>query len=54
MSRADVFEGSGPTPGSYVKIKMGAKKDGTFTAGQAYLAYEAGAFPGSAIAAGAD
>jgi len=54
MSRADVFEGSGPTPGSYVKIKMGAKKDGTLTAGQAYLAYEAGAFPGSAIAAGAD
>ena len=54
MSRADVFEGSGPTPGSYVKIKMGAKKDGTLTAGEAYLAYEAGAFPGSAIAAGAD
>lgn len=53
MSRADVFEGSGPTPGSQVKIKIGAKKDGTFTAGQAYLAYEAGAYPGSAIAAGA-
>ena len=53
MTREEVFEGSGPTPGSYVRIKMGAKNDGTIIAAQAYLAYEAGAFPGSPVGAGA-
>ena len=52
MSRAEVFEGSGPTMGSYVKVKMGAKRDGRMTAAQAYLAYEAGAFPGSPLIGG--
>ena len=28
MSRAEVFEGTGPTPGSYIKVKMGADNDG--------------------------
>ena len=32
---------------------MGIKKDGTLTAAQAYMAYEAGGFPGSAVGAGA-
>lgn len=53
MSRADVFEGSGPTPGSNMKIKIGVKNDGTMTAAHAYLAMEAGAFPGSPVGAGA-
>ena len=53
MSRKDVFEGTGPTPGSYIKVKIGARKDGRITAAQAYLAYEAGAFPGSMVAPGA-
>ena len=53
MTREEVFEGSGPTPGSYVRIKMGAKNDGTIIAAQAYLAYEAGAYPGSPVGAGA-
>ena len=53
MTRQEVFEGSGPTPGSYVKVKIGAKNDGTITAAQAYLAYEAGAYPGSPVGAGA-
>ena len=53
MSRADVFEATGPTPGSYVKVKMGATNDGKITAAQAYLAYEAGAYPGSPVGAGA-
>ncbi|MCI0437858.1 MAG: molybdopterin-dependent oxidoreductase, partial [Chloroflexi bacterium] len=53
MSRAEVFEGSGPTCGSLVRIKLGAKNDGTMTAATAYLAYEAGAFPGSPVGAGA-
>src|SRR5260370_5935914 len=52
MSRKDVFEGSGPTPGSYLKVKIGARKDGRITAAQAYLAYEAGAYPGAMVAPG--
>ncbi len=53
MSRTEVFEGSGPGPGSYMTVKMGAKRDGTIVAAHAMLAYEAGAFPGSAVGAGA-
>ena len=53
MSRREVFEGTGPTPGSHVKVKMGATRDGKLTAAQAHLAYEAGAFPGSPVGAGA-
>jgi len=53
MSRADVFEGTGPTPGSYIRIKLGVAADGKITAGEAYMAYEAGAYPGSPIGAGA-
>ena len=51
MSRADVFEGTGPTPGSYLKVKIGAKNDGTITAAHAYIAFEAGAYPGSPVGA---
>ena len=53
MSRQEVFEGSGPTPGSYVRVKMGATSEGKITAAQAYLAFEAGAYPGSPVGAGA-
>ncbi|MEE2659637.1 MAG: xanthine dehydrogenase family protein molybdopterin-binding subunit [Candidatus Latescibacterota bacterium] len=53
MSRPEVFQATGPAPGSYIKCKMGAKRDGTITAAQAYMAYEAGAYPGSAVGAGA-
>ena len=49
MSRADVIKASGPTSGSYIKIKMGAARDGRLTAAQAMLAYEAGAYPGSPV-----
>jgi xanthine dehydrogenase molybdenum-binding subunit len=52
MSRSDVFEGTGPTPGSFIRVKVGADKNGRLTAAEAYLAYEAGAFPGSPIWAG--
>ncbi len=53
MNRADVFEGTGPTPGSYIRVKMGANANGRLTAAEAYLAYEAGAFPGSPVGPGA-
>ncbi|HXU22391.1 MAG TPA: xanthine dehydrogenase family protein molybdopterin-binding subunit [Tepidiformaceae bacterium] len=52
MSRTDVFEATGPTSGTYIKVKMAAKGD-QITAVQATLAYEAGAYPGSSVGAGA-
>ncbi|PKB67691.1 MAG: oxidoreductase [SAR202 cluster bacterium Io17-Chloro-G3] len=54
MSRKEVFESTGPTSGSAIRIKMGATSDGRITAAQAWLAYEAGAFPGSPVGAGAE
>lgn len=53
MNRADVFEGTGPTPASYIRVKMGATKSGQLTAAEAYLAFEAGAYPGSPVGPGA-
>lgn len=53
MTRRDVFEGTGPTPGSSMKVKLGARKDGRITAAQAWLAYEAGAYPGAMVGPGA-
>lgn len=52
MSRTDVFQSTGPTPGSYIRVKLGADDNGKIIAGDAYLAYEAGAYPGSPITAG--
>ncbi|QDT41377.1 4-hydroxybenzoyl-CoA reductase subunit alpha [Gimesia alba] len=53
MDRADVLEASGPTPASAIKIKMGVDADGRITAADAWMAYEAGGYPGSPIGAGA-
>ena len=51
MNRADVFEATGPTPGSYMRLKLGATQDGKLTAGEAWLAFEAGGYPGSPVGA---
>ena len=48
MDRVDVFEGTGPTPGTSIRAKLGATKEGKFTAMYADMAYENGAFAGSA------
>src|SRR5579883_1070652 len=52
MSRTEVFEATGPTSGTWVRAKVGAKNDGTLVAAEATLAYEAGAFPGSSVGSG--
>jgi len=49
MSRADVLAATGPTSGSYIKVKMGADANGVITAAEATLLYEAGAYPGSPV-----
>ena len=53
MNREEVLLATGPTSGTYMRVKMGAKRDGTLTAGEVYLAFEAGAYPGSPVGAGA-
>jgi CO/xanthine dehydrogenase Mo-binding subunit len=52
MSREDVFKASGPTSGGTVEVKIGARKDGTITAAEATLKYQAGAFAGSPVGPG--
>jgi CO/xanthine dehydrogenase Mo-binding subunit len=52
MTREEVFKSSGPTSGAVVRVKMGATKDGRFTAGFAELKYQAGAFQGSPVQPG--
>ena len=49
MDRSEVFQGTGPTSGSYIRLKLGASNVGKITAADARLVYEAGAFPGSPV-----
>jgi len=53
MDRKEVFEGTGPTSATHMRCKIGATKTGKITAAQLYLAYEAGAYPGSPVGGGA-
>ena len=53
MTRAEVMEASGPTCGSYMKVKIGATKEGKLTAAQATLMYEGGGFGGAPVSGGA-
>lgn len=53
MNRTEVFEASGPTSGTYISVKLGATSEGKLTAASATLIFEAGAFPGSPVAGGA-
>ncbi len=52
MSHADVLAATGPAPASYIRAKLGVDATGRITAAQGYLAYEAGAFPGTFIELG--
>ncbi len=52
MTREEVFTATGPTSATWCKVKIGAKNDGTFVAASAWLAYEAGAFPGAPMGPG--
>ncbi len=52
MTREEVFQGTGPTSASRIRVKMGVTKAGRITAAEARLIYEAGAFPGSPVPSG--
>ncbi len=47
FTRSDDFLAGNPAPQSILTLKAGAKKDGTLTALQARLIFDAGAFPGA-------
>ena len=49
MARPEVFEATGPTSGSFIRVKIGANKEGMITAADVTMMYEAGGFPGSPI-----
>lgn len=49
MNRTEVFQSTGPTPGSWIRVKMGIDSNGRIQAADATLAYEAGAYPGSPV-----
>ena len=49
MTRQEDFESTGPTSGSHIRVKMGADGSGKIIAAQAYLAYEAGGYPGAPV-----
>jgi xanthine dehydrogenase molybdenum-binding subunit len=53
MTRAEVLRATGPTSGTRIKAKIGATRDGKITAAEVWMAYEAGAFPGSPFAGAA-
>jgi CO/xanthine dehydrogenase Mo-binding subunit len=46
MSRDEVFRATGPASGTHIKLKLGAKKDGSLVAAKAWMAYEDGPFGG--------
>src|SRR5262249_15237311 len=52
MNRTEVLEATGPTSGTHMRLKLGVTNAGKLVAGEAYLAFEAGAYPGSNVASG--
>ncbi|MEX0761595.1 MAG: xanthine dehydrogenase family protein molybdopterin-binding subunit [Dehalococcoidia bacterium] len=53
MDRATVFESTGPGAAAVIRIRMGVDASGRITAAEADMSYEAGAYPGSPVVAGA-
>ncbi len=53
MSREEVFRASGPTSSTAMTVKIGVRRDGRITAGEAVLKFQGGAFAGSPVDLGA-
>ena len=51
MDRKEVLEATGPTPASWMRVKVGVNSEGTITAADAEIAFDAGAFTGSPVGA---
>jgi hypothetical protein len=53
MDRDEEFRATGPTSGCHIKMKLGARRDGTLVAASTSMWYEAGAYRGSPYGAAA-
>ena len=49
MGRTEIFEATGPTSGTSIRVKIGANNKGMITGADITMIYEAGGFPGSPI-----
>ncbi len=49
LTRIEVLKGTGPVSGTWSRIKMGCKKDGTIVAADAELVFQTGPYTGSAF-----
>lgn len=49
FDREEVLRATGPGTATVATVKVGARRDGTITAIQAHLVYDAGAFPGAPL-----
>ncbi len=49
MSRAEVFEATGPTSGGVVEVKLAATRDGIITAAEVVQKFQAGAYAGAPV-----
>jgi CO/xanthine dehydrogenase Mo-binding subunit len=49
LSREEVLRATGPGSATVATVKVGARRDGTITAIQAHLVYDAGAYPGAPL-----
>ena len=47
MTRDEVFRATGPAPGTKIRVKLGADRDGNLVAGDAWMAYSGGAYAGA-------
>ena len=49
FTRSEEYMAANPAPGAQIRVKAGARRDGTLTALQARIVYDTGAFPGSSL-----
>lgn len=49
FTRSEELLASNPAPGAEIRVKLGARKDGSLTALEARIVYDTGAFPGSPL-----
>lgn len=49
LSRYEELVATNPTPAGRIRIKLGAKKDGTFTALEGEIAFNSGCYPGAPV-----
>ena len=52
MSRSEMFKATGAASGTYISLRIGARKDGRVVAVQGVLCFQSGAFPGAPVRLG--